>query len=561
MSAADTDTSEDKLAKLSIESTPVAETDAVTNAAPVAPDIAQVQGQEEVKTVGECEVQEVVNPPAPEPAPAAAAPVNATAAAGLGKSEPGADASVLASVDHAIIQALLDKERPTVLMLEEMIEVFLSDTCRDVLEFPRNLTNYQRMLAHRVGQHYGLQTSTVDYETALGRVVGSRTKWAGMKMPKLSQLGHTSLRYLVVPTNTNTNTPNHLPLAAQALATGPHLPKLSQLGATSLRDLVVSTTNQSGGSASLASRGEGPKLSQLGATSLRDLVVSTTNQSGGSASLASRGEGAEGGDRIHSHPKVQRRTNPFPNNQRAYQDAQRMYNSETMYNERKECYIRAERIMGPPGSEGPAPGRAPNSGRGSDASGTSGRGGGASNGGRGRSRRSVQVDRDNNEQALDHMRGQALYGPAAGFDPAYQGVVPQVGMYNVAPCSTELNLPPPRGGMVPVPAMQTMTAMQMSLAMQAMPGGPPIPGGGYPAPVLHGGPKPPYMYPQAAFPQYVSVPVPPGGVHPYAYMPGGVPGQERAAGPGQVQPRGHATWPLRICLPPGGFALGPSNRG
>ena len=34
----------------------------------------------------------------------------------------------------------------------------------------------QKMLAHRVAQAYGLQTSTVDYEDGFGRVIGSRTK-------------------------------------------------------------------------------------------------------------------------------------------------------------------------------------------------------------------------------------------------------------------------------------------------------------------------------------------------------------------------------------------------
>ncbi len=34
----------------------------------------------------------------------------------------------------------------------------------------------QRMLAHRVGQYYGLQTSTVDYEENQGRVVAVRTE-------------------------------------------------------------------------------------------------------------------------------------------------------------------------------------------------------------------------------------------------------------------------------------------------------------------------------------------------------------------------------------------------
>lgn len=40
------------------------------------------------------------------------------------------------------------------------------------------------MLAHRVGQYYGLQTSTVDYEESQGRVLGIRT--AHCHVPKVS---------------------------------------------------------------------------------------------------------------------------------------------------------------------------------------------------------------------------------------------------------------------------------------------------------------------------------------------------------------------------------------
>ncbi len=36
----------------------------------------------------------------------------------------------------------------------------------------------QRMLAHKVAQHYKLQTSTVGYEAGQGRVVAKRTAWA-----------------------------------------------------------------------------------------------------------------------------------------------------------------------------------------------------------------------------------------------------------------------------------------------------------------------------------------------------------------------------------------------
>jgi hypothetical protein len=39
----------------------------------------------------------------------------------------------------------------------------------------------QKMLAHRVAQAYGLQTSTVDYEEGPGRVVGTRTQYTQLR--------------------------------------------------------------------------------------------------------------------------------------------------------------------------------------------------------------------------------------------------------------------------------------------------------------------------------------------------------------------------------------------
>lgn len=42
------------------------------------------------------------------------------------------------------------------------------------LEAPHH-TTAQKMLAHRIAQAYGLQTSTVDYEDGRARVIGTRT--------------------------------------------------------------------------------------------------------------------------------------------------------------------------------------------------------------------------------------------------------------------------------------------------------------------------------------------------------------------------------------------------
>ncbi|KXZ55073.1 hypothetical protein GPECTOR_3g23 [Gonium pectorale] len=92
-------------------------------------------------------------------------------------------------VDAAIRQALADPtQRMTVLKCEELVEKFLADPCQEALQFPTNFTSYQRMLAHRVGQYYGLQTSTVDYEESQGRVLGIRTQFCEEPKPKLRTL-------------------------------------------------------------------------------------------------------------------------------------------------------------------------------------------------------------------------------------------------------------------------------------------------------------------------------------------------------------------------------------
>ncbi|GIL80414.1 hypothetical protein Vretifemale_9624 [Volvox reticuliferus] len=93
------------------------------------------------------------------------------------------------AVDAAIRQALADPtQRLTVLRCEELVEKFLADPAQEALQFPASFTSYQRMLAHRVGQYYGLQTSTVDYEESQGRVVAVRTMHCRAPKPCLRDL-------------------------------------------------------------------------------------------------------------------------------------------------------------------------------------------------------------------------------------------------------------------------------------------------------------------------------------------------------------------------------------
>ncbi|KAF5832750.1 hypothetical protein DUNSADRAFT_11269 [Dunaliella salina] len=77
--------------------------------------------------------------------------------------------------EQAVLYALAGQhERMQALRIEEDVLAFIGDTNRDVLEFPPSSGNYQRLLAHKVAQYHGLQTSTADYEGSTGRVVAHR---------------------------------------------------------------------------------------------------------------------------------------------------------------------------------------------------------------------------------------------------------------------------------------------------------------------------------------------------------------------------------------------------
>jgi hypothetical protein len=67
------------------------------------------------------------------------------------------------SVDAAIADALKSqKNRQTVLRFEEDVVDFVQSSTGEAYHFPLSLSGYQRLLAHRIAQYHGLQTSTVD---------------------------------------------------------------------------------------------------------------------------------------------------------------------------------------------------------------------------------------------------------------------------------------------------------------------------------------------------------------------------------------------------------------
>ncbi|GFR48111.1 hypothetical protein Agub_g9936 [Astrephomene gubernaculifera] len=128
---------------------------------------------------------DVAKPPTPPPAESTSAQPQYQAQ----QQQASGPASDYEAVDAAIRQALADPtQRITVLKCEELVEKFLADPCQEALQFPASFSSYQRMLAHRVGQYYGLQTSTVDYEESQGRVLAIRTMHCTVPKPRLRNL-------------------------------------------------------------------------------------------------------------------------------------------------------------------------------------------------------------------------------------------------------------------------------------------------------------------------------------------------------------------------------------
>ncbi|KAI3431672.1 hypothetical protein D9Q98_004719 [Chlorella vulgaris] len=79
------------------------------------------------------------------------------------------------AVDHALRDALAHhKNRPSVLALEAEVEAFMQSS-EEQLVFSSDMSSYERLLAHRTAQHWGLETSTINQGPEQGRIVALRT--------------------------------------------------------------------------------------------------------------------------------------------------------------------------------------------------------------------------------------------------------------------------------------------------------------------------------------------------------------------------------------------------
>lgn len=92
-------------------------------------------------------------------------------------------------VDRAILEALCNpRERATALRIDTDVEKFVTGTTSTTMEFPVEMTGYQRLLAHRIAQHYGLQTSSVQVARGLSRVVARRCEETRLPEVKIADL-------------------------------------------------------------------------------------------------------------------------------------------------------------------------------------------------------------------------------------------------------------------------------------------------------------------------------------------------------------------------------------
>ncbi|GAB4823726.1 hypothetical protein N2152v2_010772 [Parachlorella kessleri] len=106
---------------------------------------------------------------------------------GLEGAAPGAEAATL--VDHALRDALCHpKNRASVLKLEEEVEAFVLSSQAPQYIFSRDMTSYERLLAHRTAQHWGLETTTISQGPDQGKIVAYRGPHARVPKVKLSQV-------------------------------------------------------------------------------------------------------------------------------------------------------------------------------------------------------------------------------------------------------------------------------------------------------------------------------------------------------------------------------------
>eukprot|EP00898_Chlorokybus_atmophyticus_P007386 jgi/Chlat1/7649/Chrsp64S07122 len=89
-------------------------------------------------------------------------------------------------VDSFLLDAVqTGRDRLTILRMEQDIERFVKSSNMQQFEFAAELSSYQRLAAHRVAQHYGLQSLATDVvaDDGVGRVIARRT--AETRLPKV----------------------------------------------------------------------------------------------------------------------------------------------------------------------------------------------------------------------------------------------------------------------------------------------------------------------------------------------------------------------------------------
>lgn len=93
------------------------------------------------------------------------------------------------AIDHALRDALAHpKNRLPVLRLEAEVEAFLLNTSESQHVFPPDMSSYERLLAHRTAQHWGMDTSTISHGADQGRIVATRTPASGIPKVRLGDV-------------------------------------------------------------------------------------------------------------------------------------------------------------------------------------------------------------------------------------------------------------------------------------------------------------------------------------------------------------------------------------
>lgn len=92
-------------------------------------------------------------------------------------------------VDSFLREALQNRDRLTILRLEQEVDKFMRNPTVQQLEFQPMPSSYLRLVAHRVAQHYNLQSSVVDSNTPDGtRIIARKTPDSRFPRVRLSDI-------------------------------------------------------------------------------------------------------------------------------------------------------------------------------------------------------------------------------------------------------------------------------------------------------------------------------------------------------------------------------------